>query len=376
MAQVLYKRDSEGEIRVWFAEAIGNTICPQSGKFHGKLTKAKPTIAKPKNVGKKNETTGEEQAIKEVAALYEKKIKEGYRYKIEEIDSIPNIFPMLAEKYEDHSDDLVFPVASQGKLDGFRCNTKVSGQWHGTVEGLFSRENEQFVSCPHIESVILPIAAKYGITFDGELYNHDLHDDFNQLQSLITKKNPTAEDLAATEKVVQYHIYDLVDDTRTFAERTTLLEKIFQDSPEITKYCVLVETVVLHTQEALDQVYEELLTNGYEGQMVRGIKSKYRRDKRSSDLLKRKEFVDNEFEIVEIYEGTGNRSGMAGGVTCRLPDGRTFGAGIKGGVKYYEQLWCDRNKYVGKMGTVKEFAKRTPDGLPRFPVFKAVREVI
>ena len=36
------------------------------------------------------------------------------------------------------------------------------------------------------------------------------------------------------------------------------------------------------------------------------------------------------FEVVAIEEGQGNWAGVAKRVTCRLPDGRTFGAGIKG----------------------------------------------
>ena len=35
-------------------------------------------------------------------------------------------------------------------------------------------------------------------------------------------------------------------------------------------------------------------------------------NKRTKQLLKRKEFQDAEFKIVEIVEGIGNRAGMAG----------------------------------------------------------------
>ena len=48
-----------------------------SGQKDGKKTTSAWTVAKPKNVGKKNSTTGAEQADKEVLAKYEKKQKQG-----------------------------------------------------------------------------------------------------------------------------------------------------------------------------------------------------------------------------------------------------------------------------------------------------------
>jgi ATP-dependent DNA ligase len=85
--------------------------------------------------------------------------------------------------------------------------------------------------------------------------------------------------------------------------------------------------------------------------------------KRSKQLLKRKEFQDAEYELVSIEEGLGNWSGVAKKITCRLPDGRTFGAGIKGDKKRAAELLHEDHKMV----TVRFFAL-TPDGIPRFPV--------
>src|SRR3546814_12314723 len=70
------------------------------------------------------------------------------------------------------------------------------------------------------------------------------------------------------------------------------------------------------------------LEEGYEGSIWRADAAY--EQKRSKALRKRKEFVDDEFELVALEEGLGNWSGMAKRAICRLPDGRTFGAGIKG----------------------------------------------
>ena len=50
---------------------------------------------------------------------------------------------------------------------------------------------------------------------------------------------------------------------------------------------------------------------------------------RSSRLLKRKPFQDSEFEVVSLIEVGGTHAGYAKRAVLRLPDGRTFMAGIR-----------------------------------------------
>ena len=73
--------------------------------------------------------------------------------------------------------------------------------------------------------------------------------------------------------------------------------------------------------------------------------------------------TDEEFEVVAIEEGQGNWAGVAKRVTCRLPDGRTFGAGIKGSRDRGIELLNETHHIV----TIKYF-QLTPDGIPRFGV--------
>ena len=108
-----------------------------------------------------------------------------------------------------------------------------------------------------------------------------------------------------------------------------------------------------------------------EGQMVR--RDGPYKNGRSFDLLKRKTFVDQEFTVISVDEGIGNRAGMAGFITYELGDGRTFKSGIKGNWEYATQLLKDADKYVGGEGTVR-FFQFTPDGIPRFPVTVALYE--
>ena len=362
----LYKKDSTGSVRIWKMEIQGENYRTIAGKQDGKQTISEWTTATPKNIGKENQTTGAQQAEAEVHAAYTKKLKTGYHYTLDAIGTETLIKPMLAEKWDDRYIIEHGRFFSQPKFDGFRCIA--------TKDGLFSRKGEPFVACPHIIEALKPVFEKMpDLILDGELYNHDLKDDFNKIASIIRKQKPTTMELLEAEKVIQYHIYDIVDTTKSFSIRDMSLAAIFSDFYEdIHPYCVPVKTIEVKSKDMLDALYGSYIDQGYEGQMVR-MNGHYQ-NKRSGNLMKRKEFQDAEFKIIAIEEGLGNRSGMAGRVTLALGDDtdRTFGAGIKGGVKVNQDLWDNRPMYIGQLATIEFFAY-TPDGIPRFPVFKTVR---
>ena len=100
--------------------------------------------------------------------------------------------------------------------------------------------------------------------------------------------------------------------------------------------------------------------------MVRKSLSSYE-NKRSTSLLKRKEFVDAEYKVVDIEIGNGNRSGTAKHLVCYCPKTqRTFNSNIKGNFDYLKEIYDNRKEYIGQMATIKYF-QLTPDGIPRFP---------
>ena len=124
--------------------------------------------------------------------------------------------------------------------------------------------------------------------------------------------------------------------------------------------------------EDVDDKAAEYIELGYEGAMVR-IKDGLYENKRSKNLIKWKEFIDEEFKILDFLEGDGNRSGLAARATMELRNGRTFSAGIIGNLDYCRQLLIEKDQHIGKLGTII-FQNYTPDGKPRFPKFKCIRD--
>jgi DNA ligase-1 len=215
---------------------------------------------------------------------------------------------------------------------------------------------------------LAPMFEKYpDLILDGELYNHELRDNFDEIQSLITVKSDktlTEEHYAKTREMVQYHVYDVPSlKDELFVYRHGFLNTLYYqfehgNNPSPIK---VVETKLINSQDQFDVLHGEWLEQGYEGSMWRN-NTPYE-NRRTKNLLKRKDFIDEEFELVAIEEGVGNWSGAAKRVTCRLPDGREFGAGIKGTYERGVELLKEKHHVV----TIKYF-QLTPDGIPRFGV--------
>ena len=369
--QKLYKQTATGATQVWFQEInpVGDSFRTVSGQLNGKLVYSEWTVCTAKNIGKANGTTPQQQCQVEVEANYKKKLAQGnYKDSLDE-DSLSQdnyVKPMLAKKFgEDYTPTSVDYtkglVYSQPKLDGIRCIA--------TQQGLFSRQGKPIVSAPHVHEALKPLFDKYpGLVFDGELYTDKLVNDFNKIISLTRKTKPTVEDLKESRELIQYHVYDLVAAQKTtkasFADRYEFLDGLIAELN--SDYVALVETKKVRDTRDLDELFQVYLEMGYEGQMVRLSTTPYE-NKRTKQLLKRKEFEEEEFLIHDIEEGTGNRSGMAGTIYLKKQDGAVFGSGVRGNRDSYRELLQNKTKYIGTLASVR-FQNYTPDGVPRFPV--------
>lgn len=342
----IYKRDSAGKLRVWYVEQDAHQYRVHSGIEGGNLAATGWTQAVAAS-----QATDIEQAEFEIKAAYEHKLTREYHRTIEATDGGAHFFkPMLAKEFTGWQGECY----AQPKLDGIRCIA--------TAAGLFSRQGKPITAVPHVHAQLAPLfAAQPGLVLDGELYNHELKDDFNAIVSIVRKKDPSVEELELAEARVQYHVYDVPSDPNPHigGKMVELHELVTEHN--LGGAIELVETARVGSATQLDELYGRWLEAGYEGQMVR-LPGTYEQ-KRSKLLLKRKEFQDAEFEVVAIEAGNGNWAGVAKRVSCRLPDGRVFGAGIRGSRDRAAELLNEDHKVV----TVRFFAY-TPDDVPRFPV--------
>ena len=357
ITQPLFKRDTKGSIRTWVAETGTDGTNwfwrTRSGLETGKKVTSEWKSVEQKNLGKVNETSLSAQASAEMWAEFKKRQDKGFFSNIQDIDTYDKFKPMLAAKHEDAKYDFYGKTYySQPKLDGIRCIARADGLW--------TRAGKPIVSCPHLIESLAPFFKSYpDAILDGELYNHDLRDDFNKITSIVRKTKPTSDDYVEAADLVQYHVYDIGSSLDKFWDRINF---IFDNLKGLTSINP-VSTRRITNQQEMDDLYGSYLEDGFEGQMIR--ENDVYETKRSKYLLKRKEFLDAEFDVVSMEEGKGNWSGMAKRFILKLDDTRNFGAGVRGKQDVLKELWD--NNITPNWVTLRYFTP-TPDGVPRFPV--------
>ncbi len=366
----IYSIDSKGKVRSWHAEVDKDNgrWRSVSGLLDGKKVTSKWTVCVPKS-----RPTAGEQAEFEAYAEGTKKLARAYASTIEGAYDIDITWPMLAETFEKKMKlftKIKGDIYTQPKLDGIRCIARSDGLW--------TREGQPIVSVPHIWEELQPyFEADPDLKLDGELYNHDLHDDFNMISSIIRKEILTDEDIALSKSIAQYHVYDIPSKGDLgFGDRSKILHDLFFDAemhfdnevetPSAIRVVLTVLVSVDATFQHLDRLYEMWMNEGFEGQMIRFDKP-YEEGKRSNFLLKRKEFDTNEFPLIDILAGNGNWGGIAKKVVCSLPDGRTFSASVRGDMVTNRKRLKDRETYIGGEVTVRHKGY-TPGGIPRHGV--------
>jgi len=260
--------------------------------------------------------------------------------------------PMLAHSFDKYAHKIEYQCAAQRKLDGMRC----IAVREGNEIKYFSRALKPVNTVHHLDARLLE-AMRDGDVFDGELFTPGV--DFQKLISWVKREQ---ED---TPKV-EYHVYDMYSD-EPFSERMSYLQSVLDHTGPV----VLVDTEECRSEEQLDEIHERYVAEGYEGTMVRNIDSAYKYGKRSFDLLKRKDFVDEEYEIVSVVEGKGKFRECA--VFICQAGKKTFAVTSPGKVEDKQRFWEERNEMIGKLVTVK-FQEKTNAGVPRFPVAVSIRD--
>jgi DNA ligase-1 len=371
----LFSRTSTGAVQQWTVQIDGNKFRVESGQTDGKKVLSEWTVCEPKNIGRANATTADEQAISEAQAKWDKKVKLGYTTDVTKIDSSTSfVEPMLAKDYDDYMNKMDWDegVFVQNKYNGVRCVATLEG---GEVV-LKSRKGEKWVSVPHINKDLEKFFDKYPeAVLDGELYNYDLRQKLNELTSIVRKTKAshiTPELLKKSEEMVRFYVYDCYDfgpATDVCVKYSNRKKRIDELLPQYSKYYRKVDTTLVHSQKELDELYNKFLADGEEGAIVRIPSSPYE-NKRSKYLLKYKPEDSDEGIILKLIEGTGNWSGTAKTATVQWK-GKIFDATFKGTFEQGVERLKNKSKwenvqvtflYTGLTGLgVPNYARIDPD---------------
>jgi len=345
-SKTIYKIDSKGKSRFLHVYAEGAWLVQESGQVGTTNAVIHRSECKPKNVGKANETTAEEQAIAEATSKIETKMTTGYFETLEEAKNTNVILPMLAKDYNKERNKVIFPCFIQPKLDGMRA-LYVDNK-------LITRKGKEIATMDHI-CEDLRIGNK-NLVIDGELYIHGRT--FQENMRLIKKYR------GKESEEIKYYVYDLVED-KPFAIRYAKLKQIvmMNDTVEV------VPTILCRSHDELMDHHKLFIGAGFEGSIVRHSDAGYGVNKRDSQLLKYKEFVDIACTIVNVEPS--EKKPEQGQFVVEF-DGKTFGCGMKFSHKEREAMLILKEQYIGQTAEIR-FFELSEDGVPRFPVCHGIR---
>ena len=280
--------------------------------------------------------------------------------------------PMLAHKFDNKRVDWSQPVYIQPKLDGIRCVMK--------ADGCYSRNGKKFMNVQHLYTKAIKELFKVNplLVLDGELYNHDLRDNFEKIVSLVRKQKPTPDDRKEARKLIQYHVYDycmavnnklnlLESDMNRYEKRMHQLVC----SDMYGKHIRYVHAQRVANFDTAKKLHIKYKSRGYEGSILR-LDGPYKCG-RSHDLMKFKDFSDTEAKIVSWVEGKGKRRGTIGKFIAVDSDGIRFGMPVMDKFEYLKKNFKAMQDWVGKTATFTYF-ERTRAGSYRHPLFKAIRD--
>ena len=280
--------------------------------------------------------------------------------------------PMLAYPVSDKPINYDEKISMQPKLDGVRCVIQYENMGLEYEVKAYSRTGKEWKNIEHILFNLRPwFALNPNVILDGELYNHDLKDDFETIISLVRRQKPDDIDMLESADLVQFHCYDIIDETKTFEERNRF---IVQNVPR--NHCIHhVKTQAVATESLAKVVHQQNLDNGYEGSILRT--NDVYQCKRSHSLRKFKDFHDTEATIIGFVEGKGKRLGTLGKFIMRDADGVEFGCPPGKGYNYKDlkALLHRAQWYVDHKATATfTYFERTKANSYRHPLFKCIRD--
>jgi len=285
--------------------------------------------------------------------------------------------PMLAHKFDDSRVDWSLPVYIQPKLDGVRCLIKRVSDFPGQEDlasfsvKAYSRTGKEFKNVKHITDALKGFFFHNSdVVLDGELYNHELKNDFEKIISLVRKQKPTEDDRRDAKQLVQFHVYDYFDGVMYDSYKTRMQQLVTSDIYDAQiKY---VPAKLVDSYNYARDLHVTYLSEGYEGSIIR-LDGLYKHG-RSYDLMKFKDFSDAEATIVGYELGKGKRTGTLGKFLMMDDEGVKFGCPPGKGYSYKDlaNMLLNINDYIGQRATFTYF-QRTQAGSYRHPLFKCIR---
>lgn len=387
MNRVLYKVSvSTNEVQIWEAWTEGNRVFSRYGQQGGKL-QTKSIECEPKNIGRSNETTANEQAIKEMEAMYKDQIdNKHYRNTLEEAKDLHqnNRVPMKVSNYKDRYSKMSPTLSTSIKKNGSR-GCCLQGQ-------MFSKVGRpEDVKVPHLKAVIEELGEL--ATFDSEVFAEGLS--LQRIRSAWLKPYKTDKEVISLAKnrikklgqdveiisyedaldylgynpnddapLLKFHIFDipLADGKTTFEERVEKMREfeLLIKSKGLDIYFEFLYPVYTHSHEERMQMLSDVCAKGEEGLVHYELYGVYEFGKKSTNIAKSKPRLDAEAFVIGV-EKCKNGEGKLIMTCCDALDNVPLKAMMRG--DHASRMLDVQKQFIGQWVTF-EYEELSDIGVP------------
>jgi len=288
---------------------------------------------------------------------------------------------MLCSPYDQKlADKIKFPAYVQLKMDGMRFNAIV----HNNTVEFRSRNGKEIQLLGNLEEEFLQMAGDTDCVFDGELLivDNGVTLDRQTGNGILNKANKGTISSADAAKVhatvwdvIPYSAF-LVGICKTeYSKRIANLEVMLQHRYTSTKKVNLVATDLVPTMEFANAMFEEYLSSGLEGIILKDASGIWE-DKRSKTQIKFKGELECDLRIVGVQAGTGKYENMLGAILCESSDG-IVKVSVGSGFSDDQRKNLITEKLLDKIVAVKyntRIKNRTGEESLFLPIFIEIRE--
>ena len=398
MNKTLVSLDSKGKVRVveisydWSPTNNGFVIRRITGQLGGKQTQQPDILVEKGKAGR----TVTEQTVLQFNSHLKKYLDKGYKEwedildeaKIKEaLGDIKTgqdgmIKPMLA-KQADKVANKFFDRDFYGsrKINGVRCLIYYKdGEVHTSSRGAINYDLAIYHIIEH-PTLIKFFENNPTIILDGEIFKMGYT--LNKISGLCRH----IEKMSDTEPLefYWYDIYDTANPDLTFETRWELMQNIakydlilgdFNPEREWKEGELKIQflpQIPMTGWSTIKKYHDKYVAEGFEGLVIRKIDAVYGPGKRSNDMIKVKEYMDSEFEIVGLSEGLRDEDMC---FIMKTEDGQEFKAKPHGDRAQKQWYREHLDELIGKMATIKYFEMSGKEGssIPQQPQFVCVRD--
>jgi hypothetical protein len=235
---------------------------------------------------------------------------------------------MLCSPFEQKLvDKISFPAYAQLKMDGMRFNAIVRD---GKVE-FRSRNGKQIHLLGNLEADFAALAGDIDCVFDGELLvmfegDHQFADRqtgngiLNKANKGTISEKEAALVHATVWDVIPYVMFETGYCAAPYSQRFSTLKGLIDNQKVKDKRVWLVASDIVETQEQATEIFEQYLTQGLEGIILKDGSGPWE-DKRAKHQIKFKGELECDLKIVAVEEGNGKAAGSLGAIICESSDG-------------------------------------------------------